>query len=152
MSKNSQRSRNNDHETLGLTAIGSAAGWEVAIDETTSGSSEKWFAQIEGPSVYLYFEVQAPQVIDRILGFLTEQTTPGERLQSLQDQGNGEIVLGTSKKEPVTLVRDDEFRDRYFLIVETESRLLIRVTIAGTDLKSLVSALKQAKEDLDEDD
>jgi len=152
MSKNIQKARNNGTESLGLTAIGSVGGWEVAIDETTSGSTEKWFAQIEGPAVYLYFEVQSPHVIDRILEFLTEQSATSEGSLGLPDQRNGEIVLGKSKKETVTLVRDDEFRDRYFLIIETEARLIIRVTLGGTDLKSLVSALRQAKEDLDEED
>jgi len=149
MSRDNQRSRNNGNKTLGLTAIGSAGGWEVAIDESTSGSSEKWFAQIEGPSVYWYFEVPSPHIIDQILEYLTEPTPTGKRLQGVPDQGNGDFVLGKSKKEPVTLVRDDEFRDRYFLIAETEAGLIMRATIAGDDLKSLVSALKQAKEDLD---
>jgi hypothetical protein len=151
-SKNTQKSRANDNEALGLTAIGSAGGWEVAIDETTSGLSEKWFAQIEGPSVYLRFEVESPHVIDRILGFLTEQPANNKRLQNLADQVNLEMLLAKNKKESVTLARDDEFRDRYFLIVEAEARLIIRITITGTDVKSLVSALRQAKEDLVEND
>jgi hypothetical protein len=60
------------NESLGLTAIGSAGSWEVAIDETTSGTTQKWFAQIEGHSVYLYFAVQSPRVIDKMLDFLTQ--------------------------------------------------------------------------------
>ena len=52
----------NDKESLGLTAIGAAGSWEIAVDETTSGTTQKWFAQIEGPSVYLYFAVQSPRV------------------------------------------------------------------------------------------
>ncbi len=87
-----------------------------------------------------------------MLEFLTEQTTTGKRLQDVANHGNGEIVLGKNKKESVTLARDDEFRDRFFLIVETEARFIIRVTIAGPDLKALASALRQAQEDLDEAD
>lgn len=163
-------------ESLGLTAIGSAGCWEVAIDETTSGTTQKWFAQIEGPSVYLYFAVQSPRVIDEMLDFLTKQPTEeklsktsiakellsglaaGKRTTDVKGsksstfQRNGEIVIGNSKEETVTIVRDEEFTDRYFLVAETKKKMVVRVTIGGTDLKSLVIALRQVKEDLDEAD
>src|SRR5437870_5016817 len=99
------RQRNNDKDNLGLTAFGSDGSWDVAIDETTSGT-QQWFAEIEGPSVYLHFEIQSPHVIDKILEFLTKQSA----------QNTGEIAIGKSKEEPVVLVRDDEFPDRCFLL------------------------------------
>jgi hypothetical protein len=139
------------NENLGLTAIGSAGGWEVAIDETTSGA-QRWFAQIEGPSVYLSFEVQSPSVIDKLIEFLTNQPKGRKGSHGLSAQGNCKLVIGKTKDEPVALVRDDEFPDRCFLVVETKRKLVVRVTLDGTDLKSLVNALRQAKEDLDEDD
>src|SRR5258708_33131511 len=58
-----------EKENLGLTAIGSDGGWEVAIDETTSGA-QKWVAQIEGHSVYLSFSIGSPHIIDPMLEFL----------------------------------------------------------------------------------
>ncbi len=133
-------------ESLGLAAIGSAGGWEVAIDETTSGT-QKWFAQIEGPSIYLYFAVESPRVIDKMLNFLSTQATANG--VAWASPRNGQLVLGKSRKE-VTLLRDDEFADRYFLLVENESGLIIRLTISGADVNSLVIALKQAKEDLEQ--
>src|SRR5688572_17469626 len=45
-----------DSAAVGLLAYGSAGAWEVSIDESTTGE-EKWFAQVEGPSVYLYFAI-----------------------------------------------------------------------------------------------
>jgi hypothetical protein len=61
-------------------------------------------------------------------------------------------VIGNSKEEPVILVRDEEFSDRYFLVVQTKKKMVVRVTFGGADLNSLVIALRQAKEDLDADD
>jgi hypothetical protein len=138
--------KNGANERLGLAAIGSDGGWEVAIDETTSGA-QKWFAQIEGQSVYLHFAIPSPSVIDKMIEFLTAPPKADNGLQSCQD---GEIVIGKYKEEPVTLVRDDEFSDRYFVVVETKHKLVIRITVGGADLRSLVTALRQAKEDLDE--
>lgn len=138
-----------DHkESLGLSAIGSSGGWEVAIDEETSGTTQKWFAQIEGRSVYLYFAVESPSVIDRMLDFVTKQSTDKNGLHGSTAQRVAEIALGISKDEPVLLIRDDEFSDRFFLVAQTKKKLVIRVTIGGKDLNSLVKALRQAKEDL----
>jgi hypothetical protein len=134
-------------ENLGLAAIGSAGGWEVAIDETTSGV-EKWFAQIEGPSIYLYFAIPSPHVVGKMLDFLT--THPSEDAILPGPAKNGQLMIGKSKEEPVNLMRDDEFSDRFFLIAETKGGFVARVTIAGADLRSFVAALRQAKEDLDE--
>jgi hypothetical protein len=150
-SRNPPKRRENDNENLGLMAIGSAGGWDVAIDETTSGAP-RWFVQIEGPSVYLSFEVQSPSVIDKLVEFLTDSTKAGKGSPELSAPSDGKLVIGKSKDEPVTFVKDDEFPDRYFLVVETKRKLVVRVTLAKTDLKSLVSALRQAKDDLEEDD
>src|SRR5438105_4692961 len=144
--RNGLKQKDNDAESLGLTAIGSADGWEFAIDERTSGA-QRWFAQIEGPSVYLYFEVQSPRVISQMLDFLTRRPTTGKGSQDLPAHSNGKVVIGKSKENPVTLLRDDEFPDRYFLVWETETKSVIRITIGGADSKALVSALRQAKED-----
>jgi hypothetical protein len=143
--------RSDNNESTGLTAIGSAGGWEVAIDETTSGD-QRWFAQIEGPSVYLHFEIESPHVINKVLAFLTEQKKAGSGSHGTWSQRNGELVIGKSEEEPVTLVRDDEFPDRCFLVAETNMKLIVRVTIGGRDLRLLEKALRQAKEDLDGDD
>jgi hypothetical protein len=49
-------------EDLGLLAIGSSGPWEVSVDETISGT-ERWFAQIEGPSISIYFEIPSPSIV-----------------------------------------------------------------------------------------
>jgi hypothetical protein len=50
--------------SLGLLADGSSGKWAVDIDGTTSGA-DRWFAQIEGPSVSFYFEIPAVDVIGK---------------------------------------------------------------------------------------
>jgi hypothetical protein len=122
--------------SMGLAAIGSDLGWEIALDESSSPTAEEWVAQIEGPSMYLSFRVQSPCIIKEMVGFLVHA-----------DRTREELLLGKTKKESVTLARDDESDDRYFLIVQTESSVT-RVTFAGDDLKCLTNALRQASEDI----
>jgi hypothetical protein len=146
MSTTRNMPKHKGEESFGLAAIGSDGGWEVALDETTSGA-QKWFAQIEGHSVYLYFAVRSPAVIGEMLDFFTTPST--ENALSRRSTRNGRIIIGNDKEAPVTLVRDDEFADRYFLVAETKGALVARLTIGGADLTSIVNALRQAKEDLD---
>jgi hypothetical protein len=55
--------------SVGLMAIGAVGQWEVAIDESTSGR-DRWFAQIEGPSVSLCFEIPSLGIVGDVLDFL----------------------------------------------------------------------------------
>ena len=152
MASQRNTTKRSDHSNrLGLTAVGRGGAWEVAIDEATSGES-KWFAQIEGPSVYLDFEVDSPRIIDKIIQFLMELKRATNGTHGLTSPKNEELLLSKSRGESVTLVRDDEFPDRYFLVAEARRKLTVRVTIGGEDLELLESALRQAKEDLDDDD
>jgi hypothetical protein len=131
-------------QPVGLMAIGSCGSWEVAIDQSAAGR-DRWFAQIDGPSVYLYFEIQSPNIIHQATTFFT-QGTPG---RNGPHAARGKMLtLGTSKSAPVNLIRDDEFTDRYFLVVEPKSGPLVRLTVAGDDLAHLIGALRQAIEDL----
>jgi hypothetical protein len=102
-----------------LAAIGCDRRWEVALDESSSPTTEAWVAQIEGPSMYLSFRVLSPCIIKEMVRFLAHA-----------DRASAELLLGKTKKESVTLARDDESDDRYFLIVQTESSVT-RITFAG---------------------
>jgi hypothetical protein len=138
-------------ESLGLAAIGSVGGWEVALDETTS-AARRWFLQIEGPSVSVSFEVESPYVIDKMLAFLAAPGKAGPGAHRNSSPRTSELVIGKSAAEPVTLLRDDEFPDRFFLVAETARKLIVRITLGGEDLRMLESALSQSKEDLDDED
>lgn len=136
-------------ENIGLLAIGSSAPWEVAIDVTTSGT-ERWFAQIEGPSISLYFEIPSPEIVAKIAQFFEGNQPKGSSNNSAGL--NGSLVIAGDKQNPVMIIRDDEFRDRYFFIVGTPHKSLVRYTIAGTDLKDLAKSFREADEDLNEDE
>ncbi len=135
-----------DRETLGLLANGSAGSWDIAIDETTSGP-QRWFAQIDGPSVSLYFELPSPGIVDEIVDSLP----PAEAVNgppTHSSEGENDLVIGKDKRLPVALVKDDEYRDRYFLVIGRMPNPVVRLTIAGPDLLELRDALRQLREDL----
>lgn len=129
------------HEDIGLMAIGSSGPWEVSVDETISGD-ERWFAQIEGPSVCVSFEVPSPNIIGEAVRFLAER--------ELTSSANGQGRLCVSKCQgiPVSLVRDDEYADRCFLIVGPGESPVVRYAFAGEDLENLVEALRLVDQDL----
>jgi hypothetical protein len=136
-----------DNGTFGLLANGSCGPWEIAIDETTSGP-DRWFAQIEGPFVSLYFEIPSPDLAGKLLPFL-EGRPQGQPVSSSDLAVT--LVLGRADQTPVTLVRDDEYLDRCFLVIGPEARPVVRLTLAGADLTNLSGALRQVAEDLQEE-
>jgi hypothetical protein len=140
--------RESDHDNLGLLANGSSGAWDVAVDETTSGP-DRWFVQLEGPAIYCSFEIPSPWTVSEALQFLRGRTA-GERLHAGASEKNCSLVIGKHAKTPVVLVRDDEYRDRCFLVIGPDTALA-RLSIAGKDLKDLTDALQQAAEDIEED-
>jgi hypothetical protein len=50
----------------------------------------------------------------------------------------------------VRLLRDDEFDDRFFLVVGTPDATIVRYSLTGADVKCVAAALEQAREDLAE--
>src|SRR5947209_15534860 len=97
----------NGHESLGLLANGSSGRWEVDVDETTKGP-DRWFVQVEGPSVYFSFEIFSPEVISEALDFLGEHSSP-KGAQARLPAKNGSLVVGKHRRTPVILIRDDEY-------------------------------------------
>lgn len=55
----------------GLVATGASGSWQVSVDETADGA-QRWFAQLEGPAHYLYFEISHARVMAEILDFFTQ--------------------------------------------------------------------------------
>jgi hypothetical protein len=127
-------------ENLGLLANGSSGRWDVSIDEAISGT-ERWFAQIEGPLLWLYFEIPSPAMISKMIQFLAPPQTKSE-------DPEGRLELGEAKGNPVALVRDDEYPDRAFLIVGPSDCPIVRFAVAGEDWHHLVQALRQVEQDL----
>jgi hypothetical protein len=121
-----------DKETLGLLANGSAGSWDIAVDETTSGPL-RWFAQIDGPSVSLYLELPSPGIVGEVLGFL-RPTESANGPPAHPFEGDNDLVIGKDKRLPVALVKDDEYRDRYFLVIGRMPNPVVRLTLTGPDL------------------
>ena len=146
MSTSRNRDQKRGKDAIGLLAFGSSGPWEVAIDETLSGPA-RYFAQIEGPSVYLYFEIPAVELVEKALAYL--EVRGGVRTKPIT--GDGALNLGNNSDAQVSLVRDDEFEDRYFLVVEAQAGTVIRFTITDEDLAHIAKALRNALEDLEGD-
>jgi hypothetical protein len=127
-------------ENLGLLAIGASGQWDVSIDATTSGT-ERWFAQIEGPLLWLSFEISSPEIISKVNQFLALPWTKGENTED-------RLELGDARGAPVALVRDDEYPDRAFLSVGPSDAPIVRFAVAGDDWHNLVQALRQVEQDL----
>jgi hypothetical protein len=132
-------------DEVGLLAFGSSGPWEVAIDETLTGPA-RHFAQIEGPSLYLYFEIPSVELVDEAIAFLAVQRN--SPTNPVLKDGTLSVVKNADAR--VSLIRDDEFGDRYFLVIQAKSGPLIRLTVTDDDLRHLVEALHSAKEDLED--
>jgi hypothetical protein len=130
---------------VGLLANGSSRLWDVAIDETISGR-DRWFMQVEGPSIYVYFQIHHPDIVGKAVDYFRKGK---QYVHSQSGTSNGELLIGGNKHTPIFLVRDDEFADRIFLVVGPRSSPVVRYTISGTAINKIVEALRQVKEDLD---
>ena len=92
-SKTIQASSETPGENLGLLANGSSGSWEVSIDQSVSGT-ERSFAQIEGPSLWLYFEISSPDIIPKIIQFLLPPGTKSEEILKATDRCAKSLTFG----------------------------------------------------------
>lgn len=115
---------------FGLAALGVSGPWEISLDQTTAGPP-KWSLDIDGPVADVSFDIASPSVVAEAIEFLTNS-----------GDGRDRLSLAKGKLTPVVLVRDDEFRDRFFLAIGPEDRPVIRLTIANDDLRHVVRALQ----------
>jgi len=133
-------------ENFGLLANGSSGPWEVSIDETVSGL-ERWFAQIEGPSIYFDFELSSLDIIPTTIRFLTA-LAEREEVSHDSSRTNGVLLISKANQTPVSLVRDNEFEDRCFVVVGHIDRPMVRYSLIGDDSHNIVEALHQVAKDL----
>jgi hypothetical protein len=143
-----QRDHKESKDGVGLLALGVSGPWEVAIDETLAGP-RRYFAQIEGPSVYLYFELATVKAIDEALDFFSVH--PRDARAKPFDK-NGKLSVAKNADAQISLTRDNEYDDRYFLVIEAKSGPHVQFTIADDDLSHIVKALRDAKDNLADDE
>jgi hypothetical protein len=150
-SRNARPLPERGNENCGLLANGSSGDWEVAIDEATSGA-ERWYAQIEGPTISFYFEIPSLDIVSEIQHFLERGAAETKCSPKNSDERNGSLTIGKDKKTPITLFQDDEYADRYFLVVGPLDCPMVRFTLVGRDVREIAEALRQVQEDLEDEE
>ncbi len=133
-------------EHIGLVANGCSGPWEISIDETLSGT-ERWFAQIEGSFLWLSFEIPSPEIIPKTIQFLSRLIDVTDKQDSVLNGGYN-LEISKAGGVDVTLVLDDEYKDRCFLVLGRSDSPTARFSVAGEDLKNLIAALQQVQEDI----
>jgi len=133
--------------SFGLLANGSSGKWELAIDESTSGA-DRWFLQIEGPVVAFYFEIPSVEIIAKMRQLLEHLPGATKPSPSGASRRTDSLVISKDKTTPVTLVKDDEYPDRFFLVVGFMDRPIVRFVLAGMDAADIAAALRQVQEDV----
>jgi hypothetical protein len=149
--KKTRPAHERDSESFGLLANGSSGPWEVAVDEATGGH-DRWFAQIEGPSVSFSFEVPSVEIVSQMRAFLESHPTATTHPVSASGAPNGWLVIGKDEKSPVSLVKDDECADRFFLVVGLPDSPVVRFLLGGGDAVQIADTLRQVEEDLQDQD
>lgn len=117
---------------IGLLANGASGPWQIEIDEQLRGDN-RWFIQIDGPTVCLYFEIPSLEIVRELAQFLDTNLS----------QQHTALMLGKANDITVTIVRDDEYQDRYFLNVGSAGNLVVRLTIESGNVKNIAEALEQ---------
>lgn len=151
--KTEQRSRTASKEKeYGLVAAGASGSWHVSIDETVGGV-QQWFAQVEGPKHYLYFEINHVKVVAEILDFFKHhlQRTAGSAPWSQWSEESDALKLGRCSEHSLELLWDRQPADRCFLLVRGEGEFCLRLVLDRGDVQELVGALEQVRQSLCED-
>jgi hypothetical protein len=149
--KNTRSTQEHANGSFGLLANGASGPWEIAIDEATAGP-DRWFAQIEGPSIYFSFEIPSVDVVSQTIGFLGSSPTVTTNTNDAGGKPNGSLVISKDKKTPVTLVRDDEYPGRFFLVVGPVASPVVRFVLGDVDAMRMGEALRQVEGDLEDKD
>ncbi|MCP3957760.1 MAG: hypothetical protein GY719_07895 [bacterium] len=121
----------------GLAAVGQSGAVQVDVDESCSEPA-RWELSIDQPQIYLRFEIPGPHVVGELLAFLQRHWG-----QSSAD----ELRLGAIGDAKVSIIKDDEFADRFFLCVASENGAL-QYSLRSEEVESYIAALRSAKEDL----
>jgi hypothetical protein len=139
----------NKNVERGLLAIGSCGAWQIDIDEALSG--EQLWAQIEGPTARLYFEIPSVDVLGKMVRYLAPRSSKSGRLANGSAKKLSPLALGGTAAMPVSLVKDDEFDDRFWFVIGPSDSLAMHLVIAGSDVTEIAEALQQVEEDLASD-
>lgn len=109
----------------------------VDADEPTA-DSDKWGMEIDHPDLYLRFEIDGPQVVHDFLAFMR---------RNLNTSAYAELELGTLRSATVSIIKDDEFPNRFFLCVFADDGA-VRYTLNVDELGDYIGGLTRAADSL----
>jgi len=134
-------------KTISLLANGSSRLWEVSIEEEPA---KKNGMVIEGPAVYVAFQLITLDAVSQMLNFLREHL-PSERDDDEWVESRDSLKIGRLGRSSVLLVWDYE-GDRCYLKVLDRGKegSSIHVTLHKDDIEMIIEATSQAVEDLTE--
>ncbi len=127
----------------GLLANGSSGRWSIDIDESDDGGA--FNIQIDGPKAYLAFALRGLEVVPRLHAYLHAGLHPNG--DNGKQSTNG-VTLGRLGSMSVSIIQDDEFAARWFIIVKGKADAVVRLTLDAADIEMLAKALQQVAEDL----
>jgi hypothetical protein len=116
-----------------LLANGSAGPWFVDIDESQDGTT--FNMQIDGPAIYVAFELDELPVLRKLLSCLRAEP----------DSSETNVRLGKCNSLEVSIVRDNEVASRWFVVLQENTDQCVRLTL---DAEMFAEALQQAVDDL----
>lgn len=109
----------------------------VDIDEPTA-NSDKWEMAIDHPHVYLRFKIHGPQIVHDFLAFLRGNLNKSEY---------SELRLGALGSAAVSIIKDDEFPNRFFLCVLSDDGA-VRYTLNVNELGDYIGGVMRAADGL----
>jgi hypothetical protein len=136
-------------EGFGLLANGSSRRWDIAVDESLD--REEWSLEIDGPQVYVVFQLKDLKVIPAALRFL-QAGIKAKRSQAggRRHENESDLSLGKFGSASVSLAWDNEDFPRCFLIIGPRARATLRLSFEGDDIQMLIEALGEVVKDLPE--
>jgi len=69
-----RRKRDRKDSEMSLVAYGRSGGWEISVDELDAGDSSEWYTQILAPEVSIYAQIPDPDIVVKVLEFLSTDT------------------------------------------------------------------------------
>lgn len=124
-------------------ALGTSRIWDVAIDEVPD--RDEWSVGIEGPRVYVSFQLRDLKRVRAALQFLkTRLPSP----HAARRDSESDFTLGRFGSASVSLLWDNEDFVRCFLLIGSRGRSTIRITLDEDDVRQLIEALSQTVKEL----
>lgn len=111
----------------------------VSIDvEGPTDDSDVWEMTFDHPSFYLRFRISGPQIVHDLLVFIRT---------NMNSRPHNELKLGTLGVAEVSIIKDDEFPNRFFVCV-LASDGAVRYTLNSNELVDYIRGLTRAADEL----